>query len=162
MQRIQVNPAHMMLDRGKRFLEDVDNFGFVALYVDPNNLDVISLCSPSGHIQIFQAIEHGILFPTEIEDVLFKSDHIKKVALSTADVDAFKVANGMSRLDVIEIDSVIRRNIPEVENDILGFLTQGLGETCSFEKVDLIASSHVLTYAVRARSIAFGIWNVAF
>jgi len=162
MLRIQVNPAHMMLIPGKQFLEDVYIFGFVALYVDRKNLEVLNLCSPSGHVLIFHVAEHGILLPKELETLLFGSPDVKKIALNKADINNFRLANGIGNIDFIDIGSVIEKNIPEIDNGILNFLTADLGETFSFDKFNPTEMAHLITNAACARAVAYGMWYVAF
>ena len=161
MQRIQVNPAHMYLDSGKLFMEDTYTYGFMVLHVDKNDLSVLTLCSPSGHVLIFQATENGLMIPTEVEILLFKADEVRKIALYRPDIDSFKSANGFGNIDLIEVHSVIEKNIPEIDSGILNFLTPDLGETFSFDKFDRTEIAHVITNAVRARAVSYGMWYVA-
>jgi hypothetical protein len=69
----------------------------------------------SGHIQIFQAIGHGITFPKEIEDLLFRSPDVKKLTMFKADIDSFSLANRVDPIEVTEVHPVIKKNIPEID-----------------------------------------------
>ena len=159
--RIEVNAAHMSLTPGKAFLKDVHENGFVTLYIDKNNMDTLTMCSPYGNVEIFKAVGHGITFPREIEELLFRSSDVKKLTLFKAEIDAFIVANAMEPIDVIETHPIIKKNLVEIKSKVLNSLRIGLGETCEFKEADLNKDEHVRTHAIHARTLTYGIWLVA-
>ena len=142
-ERIEVNAAHMLLTTGKLFMEEVFANGFVTLFVDKNNPDTLTMCSPCGQVQIFKAFDHGLLFPTEIQTLLFRSPDIKKLALFKTDIDTFIVANRVPRIDLVEVHPIIKKNLVEIGSGVLNFLKTDLGETCEFEEADLNKDEHV-------------------
>ena len=161
-ERIGVNSAHMMLSSGKLFLEDVHAFGFMVLYTaDRANLDVLNLCSPSGHVQIFQAGETELVLPQEIQNLLFKNTDVKKLTMYKSDIVEFEQANGTPRIEVIELHPVLKKNIIEASNGILNFLKFELGSETRYRKVDLSNLNHVRTNALFARALTYGVWLVA-
>ena len=159
--RIEVNAAHMTLTSGKEFLEDVKENGFVTLYIDKNNMDTLTMCSPSGHVQIFKAVGPGISLPPEIKELLFQSPDIKKLSLFKAEVNAFAVANGMELIDVVEAHPILKKNLLEIKSKVLYSLRIGLGDTFEFKEADLNKDEHVRTHAIHARAVTYGLWLVA-
>ena len=160
--RIGVNSAHMMLSHCKLFLEDVYAFGFMVLHTaDRANLDVLTICSPSGHVQIFQAGENGLQFPTEIQSLLFKDKDVQKLAMYKSDITEFVESNSTPPINVVELSPVLKKNIVEANNGILNFLKFELGSETRYRKVDLSNDNHVRTNALFARSLTYGLWLVA-
>ena len=151
----------MLLTTGKLFMEEVFANGFVTLFVDKNNPDTLTMCSPCGQVQIFKAFDHGLLFPTEIQTLLFRSPDIKKLALFKTDIDTFIVANRVPRIDLVKVHPIIKKNLVEIGSGVLNFLKTDLGETCEFEEADLNKDKHVRTHAIHARALTYGIWLVA-
>ena len=157
-ERIQTNPMHMSLDAGKEWLADVYNFGFVTIHVISKD-NVLTLCSPSGHVLIFTKTGPELLLPLEIRDILYKIKDVKKVAIYNEVVEKFLTSNGMGRLALVDLHPIAKKYVSEISYGVHNFFKQHLGKDfVPGGTFDIDHDVHVCQVAHLSRAVAYAVW----
>ena len=159
-ERIQTNPVHMSLEAGKEWLADVYNFGFVALHVISKE-NVLTLCSPSGHVLIFTQTGPELQLPLEVRDILYKIKDVKKVAIYNEVIEKFLTSNGMDPLTLVDLHPLAKKNIAEISFGIHNFFKQQLGKDfVPGGTFDIDSDVHVYQVAHLSRAVAYAVWFI--
>ena len=159
--RIQVNAAHLDLDAGKEWLLDVLEYGFLTIHMT-EQWTTIALGSPSGHVQIFHKTGSTFVLPTMISNLLFKNGIIKKVILYSEESKKFTANHGMPELEVVQLHSLLRKNIEEIVSGTTPYLKTQLGPDVRPQgHFDETKPEHVCYAAYNVRAITYGVWLVA-
>ena len=100
----------MSLNAGKEWIADVYIFGFVALHTISKD-NVLTLCSPSGHVLIFTKTGPALHLPMEVRDILYKIKGVKKVALFKEVVERFLTSNGIDPLMIVDPHPIAKKTL---------------------------------------------------
>ena len=114
---------HMSLDAGKELIADVYNFGFLTLDVISKD-NVLTLCSPSGHVLVFTKIGLAFQLPLEVRDIFHKITDVKKDV-----VEKFLDNNGMDHMPLIDLHLVAKKNVEKISFGIQNFFKHNLAKT---------------------------------
>jgi hypothetical protein len=156
--RINVNSVNMLLSSAKEWTEDVNNFGFVVIFTERHRPETLTLCSPSGHIQIFHKVGPTVYLPQEVQDILFGDDHIKKVVMYKEESQAYAEAHGMPTIKIVELRPLIKKNVVEASGATV-FLKSQLGpDFRPYKTFDFANADHLRWLAHNARALSYGVW----
>ena len=152
----------MSLTAGKEWLADVYNFGFLALDVNSRS-NVLSLCSPSGHVLIFTKVGPGLQLPLEVRDILNKITDVKKVALFKDQVDTLFDNNSMTRIPIVNLHPTAKKQVEEISFGTQNFFKQQLGKDfLTRGEFDLdVNGEHIKQAAHLCRTVSYAVWFIA-
>ena len=151
---------HMSLDAGKEWITDVYNFGFVALHAVSKD-NVLTLCSPSGHVLIFTKTGPALHLPMEVRDILYKIKDVKKVALFKEVVERFLTSNGMDPLTIVDLHPIAKKNVAEISFGVLNFFKTHLGKDfLTGGPFDIDEDVHVYQVSHISRAVSYAVWFI--